>query len=959
MMVGGSKYTVIFTVVVSLALLQVIPSFASPVSWDGGGDGTDWFDPDNWDSDALPLGSDDITIGGNSDVDLGDQFLITSGSLAIEEGSSLFMTEESPTVILGVGGLLVNNGTITVSNEVEITGTMINNGDITIQLEFDDANPQIFVVDEEGIFVNYGNILIAADAALENFNLLINLGTITVESDGRYENGYSTTNEAVFNILEGGSVNNELNFTNNGAVINEGSFTGGGNQDILTNNGGIENGPSGFFGMGSESVFENGGSFVNSGSVFLTRAENDGLIFNLEYVEAVGLVSVAGNFTNNGTIDLTGEVQVSENGLFRNDGQVTFGRDFGGEGTDEGSIANDGTMQNNNLMEIVIGSITNTGTLTNNGEITSQDTISNSGNGRMRNVGTIQNDGVISNAGNGRITNAGTITNNNLIDNQSIFNSCGTVNGNVPQGGIVNGFCPAKIIVIKDTVPNASTDFEFTSATLVPAVFSLDDDSQGPLQNTREFEDLAPGTYDVTEAFNPSYITLSDCDDGSPVGAISAQDDETITCTFTNLHDSDLDGLAPDIDTSSLFSNDFSDASLGNGGKTNGTVTGRGSLTVWVTDEPNPDGVRIRALNGPSQNATISVCSGTSDISVNDGDEVVVTCGSVSLASVSGNPLIFFNSQQGIRSSVNLPQGNGIFFEPSTFRFSAPAENSATLPVEIMAAARIIVELPQSEHNSFTFEPQTATFTSGADNQGEISIIIGDKEEKVPPDSSVSPLIAIDQSFTMDENQHIQIVLSSIGGVAVPEATFEVTLPPAGLLIQDEQNTAQITYTPNSGFVGVDRFEFRAVQAGKESNAGTVTITVLEKKNLVKQKITGAYLGKFDEMSFASLGNFKLGKGNFKKVSLDGEFEAVKNGAKCFDVTGAGMMDFKKGNVLNLEFSAKTCNSGFLSRLDGTVDFVGGTGMFDGAEGEAKFSQVNLRNKLVGKLDGNVFLNKP
>ena len=32
------------------------------VAWDGGGDGTSWHDPLNWDSDVVPVGQDDVTL---------------------------------------------------------------------------------------------------------------------------------------------------------------------------------------------------------------------------------------------------------------------------------------------------------------------------------------------------------------------------------------------------------------------------------------------------------------------------------------------------------------------------------------------------------------------------------------------------------------------------------------------------------------------------------------------------------------------------------------------------------------------------------------------------------------------------------------------------------------------------------------------------------------------------------
>ena len=46
---------------------------------------------------------------------------------------------------------------------------------------------------------------------------------------------------------------------------------------------------------------------------------------------------------------------------------------------------------------------------------------------------------------------------------------------------------------------------------------------------------LLAGTYSVSEAAVAGWdLTSATCDDGSPVGAISLQPGEVITCTFTN-----------------------------------------------------------------------------------------------------------------------------------------------------------------------------------------------------------------------------------------------------------------------------------------------------------------------------------------------------------------------------------------------------------------------------------------
>ncbi|MGH2978826.1 MAG: prealbumin-like fold domain-containing protein, partial [Solirubrobacterales bacterium] len=94
-----------------------------------------------------------------------------------------------------------------------------------------------------------------------------------------------------------------------------------------------------------------------------------------------------------------------------------------------------------------------------------------------------------------------------------------------------------RIFVVKDAVPNDAQDFSFTAGGgLTPASFSLDDDSDGTLSNTRTFNDVVPGSsYSLSETVPGGWDQESaTCDDGSPVSGISVSAGETVTCTFTN-----------------------------------------------------------------------------------------------------------------------------------------------------------------------------------------------------------------------------------------------------------------------------------------------------------------------------------------------------------------------------------------------------------------------------------------
>ena len=92
-------------------------------------------------------------------------------------------------------------------------------------------------------------------------------------------------------------------------------------------------------------------------------------------------------------------------------------------------------------------------------------------------------------------------------------------------------------MVIHDAVPDGAQDFSFTAGGgLSPASFSLDDDLDPTLSNTRTFNDVPVGSgYSIAETVPAGWdLESATCDDGSPVSNIAVSAGETVTCTFTN-----------------------------------------------------------------------------------------------------------------------------------------------------------------------------------------------------------------------------------------------------------------------------------------------------------------------------------------------------------------------------------------------------------------------------------------
>jgi len=145
--------------------------------------------------------------------------------------------------------------------------------------------------------------------------------------------------------------------------------------------------------------------------------------------------------------------------------------------------------------------------------------------------------------------------------------------------------------------------------------------------------------------------------------------------------DTDNDGIFNEIDTlPNTFSDDFSDIALG--GTTSGTITTRGDQTLAITEEANPDGVRIAAdIGGGPEKARMDVCSGASNIKLSAGDVFIVTCTSVTIKVISGTIEVTLVGDTGQTGIATINGGNELTFEPETFTFSAGSQNTETIVI--------------------------------------------------------------------------------------------------------------------------------------------------------------------------------------------------------------------------------------------------------------------------------------
>ncbi len=170
--------------------------------------------------------------------------------------------------------------------------------------------------------------------------------------------------------------------------------------------------------------------------------------------------------------------------------------------------------------------------------------------------------------------------------------------------------------------------------------------------------------------------------------------------------DNDGDRLENGVDSDPLNSSaEFSD------GTTFGIVDEDINGILGIDDEPAPDGVRIMADPGSGAPARVLVCDESAVLTVNPGNELVVTCGSVVVAVEAGPAVTMEIVLNGEPATVNVPAENTVTFEPEASTVSV--ESTATNPEPVILEVGGAV-VPISPGAAFTLVP-FAEFSAAAE----------------------------------------------------------------------------------------------------------------------------------------------------------------------------------------------------------------------------------------------------
>ncbi|MEL6833054.1 MAG: T9SS type A sorting domain-containing protein [Bacteroidota bacterium] len=405
--------------------------------WDGGGDGTSWNDPLNWDGDVEPaLGADvdfntsvTLTLSGSGTAASPSQLLVRGMSTVVNLNFDLDVgnpASTDPAVVINNGGMLnvLAGRTLIVDHSATENAVQLN------------ASASLIVQEEAILMVLQANRGINVGGALSSF---ANGGTVSL-------NGCS--NHAIFLQPNTGLLNSgliEITSPGRNGVYNQGGFVNlGGTINITTPaQRGIQNVQAA---APDITTFSNTGS----GTILITSPGDDGIRSQATFLNDTdakitvqdamddGIELIGDVFTNNGTININCRAGAIASGPGLAVGTSSVAATFINTSNNSLNINAGGSTSARSIFVYGMGTLQNTGTISSSGgsptlNVFIQGVFSNAVGGtinmngvRITNAGDFTNDGLINSTytgGPGVLTNSfGTSLNRAFYDYQSISN---------------------------------------------------------------------------------------------------------------------------------------------------------------------------------------------------------------------------------------------------------------------------------------------------------------------------------------------------------------------------------------------------------------------------------------------------------------------------------------------------------------------------------------------------------
>lgn len=514
-------------------------------------------------------------------------------------------------------GSVTNNGTInagSLNNSSSITG---NTGSLTIS----NGGTNSGTISQNIVSVTGGTLNNENSITANEFN---NSATISGSGSLTATTGNNSGNITQDNVTIKGDYTNTGTITSNDNFTNSGNISGGGGK-LIVNNGSNS-------GSISQDTLETSGTFENTGSI-------------------IANITNGGTFTNNGTIGTNqNKAEITNNGTFTNNNSVIAS-----------AITNNADKTFTNAGNVVTDTITNNGTFDGKGSITI---------GGGENTGTITQNNITIN---GNFANNGDMTANNSFSNSADITGGGNLNinngnntGNITQGEITvdgkltntGGSISAGSIANNGTISlenGSSLEITGSDGTLGGII-----DAIGTGNNLAAGNNNVTGTINIGNSSTASDLTL---ESGNVVADavvnITQNGEFKLEGGETTLNSNDtwagkvsLNGgnLTTNVTQNGILDADTGELTVGSGSLT----IGQGSSIAGDVTTEIADGTTLNINNG-------------GEVTLNSGDNwngtVSLNGGKLDVSGLTANGTLHGNSGDLIAGTGNLNIGTGSYIE--------------------------------------------------------------------------------------------------------------------------------------------------------------------------------------------------------------------------------------------------------------------------------------------------------
>lgn len=800
-------------------------------------------------------------------------------------------------------GSVTNNGTInagSLNNSSSITG---NTGSLTIS----NGGTISGTISQKIVSVTGGTLNNENSITANEFN---NSATISGSGSLTATTGNNSGNITQDNVTIKGDYTNTGTITSNDNFTNSGNISGGGGKLIVnkgSNSGSI-----------SQDTLETSGTFENTGSI-------------------IANITNGGTFTNNGTIGTNqNKAEITNNGTFTNNNSVIAS-----------AITNNADKTFTNAGNVVTDTITNNGTFDGKGSITI---------GGGENTGTITQNNITIN---GNFANNGDMTANNSFSNSADITGGGNLNinngnntGNITQGEITvdgkltntGGSISAGSIANNGTISlenGSSLEITGSDGTLGGII-----DAIGTGNNLAAGNNNVTGTINIGNSSTASDLTL---ESGNVVADavvnITQNGEFKLEGGETTLNSNDtwagkvsLNGgnLTTNVTQNGILDADTGELTVGSGSLT----IGQGSSIAGDVTTEIADGTTLNVNNG-------------GEVTLNSGDNwngtVSLNGGKLDVSGLTANGTLHGNSGDLIAGTGNLNIGTGSYIEnevaiQTSGNINITGEGIVGIDDNDTLASSSVISLKDNGTLNYG-NTQNPSFKIEAES-GNLNLL-ENSNMTIDGSSSIADAVALD----IQKNATLTLASAEINLDKADK--WNGTIDNQGGTINTDnvtQSSSTAALIQSDGTTNIDKNSNITLGEKSEISGGDINITNNSVLNTVNANITGGNMTIDENSAFVvKNGTFELDK---IIASGDGAMQNAlihtMNGER--NMSSIGELNIANQANFNIDIHARS------NQITSNDQFMVGSMTGDGV---ARIDQWSLNGDIFGwdaPIDRNIVL---